>query len=85
MDKGYHAAMRVPAKLAKICRTPADCPLEPAYAFAAGVDEGRAAATRPACILIPPSQLWLDQVASVARTRKLLANALAAVARRNFA
>ena len=51
MDKGYHAAMRVPAKLAKICRTPADCPLEPAYAFAAGVDEGRAAATRPACIL----------------------------------
>jgi len=52
MDKGYHAAMRVPAKLAKICRTPADCPLEPAYAFAAGVDEGRAAATRPACILI---------------------------------
>ena len=51
MDKGYHAAMRVPAKLAKICRTPADCPLEPAYAFAAGVDEGRAVATRPACLL----------------------------------
>ena len=51
MDKGYHAAMRVPAKLAKICRTPADYPLEPAYAFAAGVDEWRAAATRPACIL----------------------------------
>ena len=48
---GYHAATRVPAKLAKIWRTPADCPLEPAYAFAAGVDEGRAAATHPACLL----------------------------------
>jgi len=64
MDKGYHAAMRVPAKLAKICRTPADCPLEPAYAFAAGVDEGRAAATRPACILsenfgwLPLADYW---------------------------